>query len=185
MPQSRWTPSESLLAERRIIPYSTEIHWRNQNYSYEFGCQAREAHWWSFEHWWLSKLLWSLDRFHTICLVGKKKFLTDILGPGRDWRENSLHPARSSVARTLEVNGKARQAEGKAKMVWRKDSSWKRTKIAWNLFHRHWGYGIQGNHQERAVRSWKHQWLLPRLVELWRIVGVVHPTKLRQNLRVF
>ena len=26
--------------------YSTEMYWRNQNYSYEFGCQAREAHWW-------------------------------------------------------------------------------------------------------------------------------------------
>ena len=26
------------LAERRIIPYSTEIHGRIQNYSYEFGC---------------------------------------------------------------------------------------------------------------------------------------------------
>ena len=35
---------KTLLAERRIIPYSTEIHRRNQNYSYEFGCQAGEAH---------------------------------------------------------------------------------------------------------------------------------------------
>ena len=38
IPPSRWTKSPTLLAERRIIPYSTEIHWRNQNYSYEFGC---------------------------------------------------------------------------------------------------------------------------------------------------
>ena len=37
-PPSRWTKSETLLAERRIIPYSTEIHWRLQNYAYEFGC---------------------------------------------------------------------------------------------------------------------------------------------------
>ena len=35
------------------------------------------------------------------------------------------------------------------------------------------------------VRSWKHQWLLLRHVKLWKIVGVVHPTKLKQNLRVF
>ena len=39
---SRWTQSQALLAERGIIPYSTKIHWRIQNYSYEFGCQARE-----------------------------------------------------------------------------------------------------------------------------------------------
>ena len=36
--QSRWTTSQTLLTERRIIPYSTKIHWRNHNYSYEFGC---------------------------------------------------------------------------------------------------------------------------------------------------
>ena len=35
---SRRSTSRILLAERRIIHYSTEIHWRNQNYSYEFGC---------------------------------------------------------------------------------------------------------------------------------------------------
>ena len=38
LPPSRWTQSQTLLAERRIIPYSTKIHWRNQYYSYEFGC---------------------------------------------------------------------------------------------------------------------------------------------------
>ena len=38
LPPSRWTKSQTLLAERRIIPYSTEVHWRYQNYSYEFGC---------------------------------------------------------------------------------------------------------------------------------------------------
>ena len=64
VPPSRWTTSRTLLAERRIIPYSTEIQWRNQNYSYEFGCQAREAHRWLLEHWWLSTRVWSLDRFH-------------------------------------------------------------------------------------------------------------------------
>ena len=28
IPPSRWTQSQTLLAERRIIPYSTEVHWR-------------------------------------------------------------------------------------------------------------------------------------------------------------
>ena len=35
------------------------------------------------------------------------------------------------------------------------------------------------------VRSWKHQSLLLCPVKLRRIVGVVHPTKFKQNLRVF
>ena len=40
----RWTQSETLLAEGRIIPCSTEIHWRLQNYTKEFGCYARKPH---------------------------------------------------------------------------------------------------------------------------------------------
>ena len=35
------------------------------------------------------------------------------------------------------------------------------------------------------VRNWRHQLLLLCLEKLWKIVGVVHPTKLRQNLRGF
>ena len=38
------------------------------------------------------------------------------------------------------------------------------------------------------ARNWKHQWLplcLARLVRIIRIVGVVHPTKFKQDLRVF
>ena len=37
--------------------------------------------------------------------------------------ETAYIQARSSVARALEINGKACEAEGKAKMVRRKDSS--------------------------------------------------------------
>ena len=58
--------------------------------------------------------------------------------------------ARSFMARNLEINGKARQAEGEAKVVERKAPFGERTKIAKNLFHRPGGKGIQGNHQERA-----------------------------------
>ena len=72
IPPSRWTKSQTLLVERRIIPYSTEIHWRLQNYSYEFGCQAREAHRWLLEYRWVSRLVRSLDRVHTITLLEEK-----------------------------------------------------------------------------------------------------------------
>ena len=33
IPPSRWTQSQSLLAETRIIPFSTEINWRRHNYN--------------------------------------------------------------------------------------------------------------------------------------------------------
>ena len=35
------------------------------------------------------------------------------------------------------------------------------------------------------ARNWKRRWLLLCLVTKWKIVGVMHPTKLRQNLRAF
>ena len=38
IPPSCWTQSQTLLAERRIIHYSTEMHWRLQNYSWKLGC---------------------------------------------------------------------------------------------------------------------------------------------------
>ena len=150
LPPSRWTQSQSLLAERRIIPYSTVKHWCIQNYSYEFGCQARETHRWLVEYRWVRRFVWSLDRFHTIYFVGRKKSWR-IYVVQREINKKTAHiQARSSMARTLEINGKARQAEGEEKVVWGKAPPWKRTKIARDLFHRPGGYGIQRNHQERA-----------------------------------
>ena len=67
IPPSRWTQSQTLLAERRIIPYSTQIHWRLQNYAYEFGCQARATHRWLLEYRWIKRwFLWFVDRFHLV-----------------------------------------------------------------------------------------------------------------------
>ena len=83
-PPSRWTQSQTLLAERGIIPYSTEVHWCIQNYSYEFGCQARETHRWLLEYRWVKRLVWSTDRFHSVYSFGRRNFQTGICGPGWD-----------------------------------------------------------------------------------------------------
>ena len=63
---SRWTQSRTLLAERSIIPYSTATHWCLQNYTYEFGCQARETHRLLLEHRWVKRFVWFLDKFHSV-----------------------------------------------------------------------------------------------------------------------
>ena len=47
----------------------------------------------------------------------KKKLLTDICGRGEIDEKTAYIQARSSVARVMEINGKARQAEGEAKVV--------------------------------------------------------------------
>ena len=50
-------------------------------------------------------------------LSWKKNLLTDICGPGETDKKAANIQARSSVARALEINGKARQAEGEAEVV--------------------------------------------------------------------
>ena len=57
LPPSRWTQSQTLLAERRIIPYSTEVHWRLQNYSYQLECYARKSHRWLLEYRWIKRFV--------------------------------------------------------------------------------------------------------------------------------
>ena len=66
IPPSRWTQSQTLLADRRIIHYSTEVHWRLQNYSYEFGCYAITPHRWLLEYRWIKRFVWFMDRFHSV-----------------------------------------------------------------------------------------------------------------------
>ena len=115
VPPSRWTQSQTLLAERRIIPHSTEVHWRIQNYSYKFGCQARKTHRWLLECLWVKRHVWSLDRFSLNLRYWKKNLQKVICGPGRDWRENSRHPGQIIYGQ-------------KSGNQWERMPSWRRSK---------------------------------------------------------
>ena len=117
IPSSRWTKSQTFLAERRIIPYSTEIHWCVQNYSCKLGCHAREAHWRLLEYRWVKRFVCLLDRFHSVHSIGRKTSWWIYVVRGEIDEKTAYIQARSSMARALEVNGKARQAEGEAKVV--------------------------------------------------------------------
>ena len=50
-------------------------------------------------------------------LCWKKKLLTDICGPGEINEKTAYIQARSSMARALEINGKACEDQGKAEVV--------------------------------------------------------------------
>ena len=106
LPPSRWTQGQTLLAERRIIPYSTGVHWRIQIYSYEFGCQARETHRWLLEYRWVSRLVRSLDRFHTSYSIGRKTSRRICVVRWEINEKTSDIQARLFMARTLGDNGK-------------------------------------------------------------------------------
>ena len=75
---------------------------------------------------------------------------------GRIHEKAAYIQARSSMARTLEINGKARQAEGNGKVVWGKAPS----------SHENFEGSISSTLRtpnskkpsRTRVRSWKHQW---------------------------
>ena len=116
IPPSRWTQSQTLLAERRIIPNSTEIHWRLQNYSHELGCYARKPHRWLLEYRWIKRFVWFLDRFqaaHSIKSETSRRIY--VVREETDKTASDIQ-ARLFVARTLDEIGKKCWAEGEAEM---------------------------------------------------------------------
>ena len=73
IPPSRWTQSQTLLAEWRIIPlFHWYFFWRLQNYSYELECFARKSHRRLLEHRWVKRFVWFLDRFHSVYSIGRE-----------------------------------------------------------------------------------------------------------------
>ena len=117
IPPSLWTLSQTLLAEKRIIPYSTEIYWRIQNYSYKFWCQLRKTHRWLLDYRWVKRFVWSVDRFHSIYSIGRETSRRIYVVRVEINKKTAYIQARSSEARALEINGKECQAGGKAKVV--------------------------------------------------------------------
>ena len=118
-------------------------------------------------------------------LYWKKNLPTDICGPGGDWRENTLHPGQIIYG----------QSSGNQ---WESTPSWRRSKSGLMKSsilktHENCEGSISSTRRIRnskkssrtRVRSWKHLWLLLCHVKSWKIVGVMDPTKLKQNLRVF
>ena len=160
----------------------------SRNYSYKFGCQTRETHRWLLEYRWVKRLVWSLNRFHSVYFIGRETSRRTHVLRGETDGKTAYIQARSSMARALEVNGKARQAEGEAKVV-----EWK----APSGEHENYEGFISLNLRTRSskkrsrifVRNWKHQWILSYLTRPARKTSlgrpVVNPMRSNQNLRVF
>ena len=83
---SQWTSSSTLCAERRNIPYSTQIHWRDQIYTDWFGRQAWEAYWWLLECRFERTFVRYADRIHDL-LYWERNLPRDVCGLERDWQK--------------------------------------------------------------------------------------------------
>ena len=92
--------------------------------------KQEKTHRWLLEYRWLSRLVWSLDRFHTIYSTRRKSSWRIYLVRGRLKKKQLTSRPDHLCPELWKSMGKECKAEGKAKVVWRKDSSWQRTKTA-------------------------------------------------------
>ena len=129
-----------------------------------------------------------MDRFHSIYFIGRKTSKRIFVVREEINEKTAYIQARSFMARTLAQNGKECQAEGEVKRGHMKSFT--------STTHENCQGSISSTLRTRnskkpsrmLARNWKHQ-LLPlrpaTLLRTIRIVGMVHPIKLKQNLRVF
>ena len=116
-PPSHWTESQTLLAERRIIPFSTERHWRLQNYKNQFGCYARTPHRWPLEYRWIKRFVWFSDRFHSVYSFWRETSRRIRVVRGEIDKTAGNIQARSFMARALDKNWES-NAKLKEKHKW-------------------------------------------------------------------
>ena len=112
--------------------------------------------------------------------------LMEKCGPGRDWQENSLHPGQI-------ISGQSSGKQWESTPSWRKSKSGRMSSSILKT-HENFEGSISATRKTRnskkpsrmLVRSWKRLWFPLCFVKLWRrTVGVVDPTKLKQDLHEF
>ena len=143
---SRWTQRSLLCAERRIIPNTTEIDWRDQDNSLHSGCVAGTTN---------RRLLECSRRWR----CWKRNLLQDFCGPGSDlWRSKQL-PDRIFLLPEIWIDmSKAAKKKGK--------QEWANEKTKFDNARRLRGtYFIDpddGRAKERPSKSKERNWKLSR-----------------------
>ena len=103
---SRWAKSQTLLVEKRVIPYFIRLHWRIQSNSYAFGCQVKAPHRLLMKYPWTS--------FTQFTLIGRKN-------------SRRMYVAKEGLnEKTVDIQTRSSMPE-----LWKsmeKMSSWKRSK---------------------------------------------------------
>ena len=130
----------------------------------------------------MTKVQWQCWKIYSI---GRKISWRIHVVRGEINKKTAYIQARSSMARALEVNGKSMPS-------WRRSKNGLKKRFILKTLE-NCEESISSTRRIRnskkplrtRVRSWKHQWLLLCTAKFWKNVGVVHPTKLKQNLRVF
>ena len=133
--------------------------------------------------WWLSRLVWSLDRFHTIHSIGRKSSRRIYLVRGEINEKQLTSRPRSFMGQNSGTK-------------WERMPSWRRSKsghMTNSMLRTHENYegsislALMRRSSKKPsrmlVRNWKRRWLLLCLVQLWRrIVGSGASNKINSKL---
>ena len=109
--------------------------------------KARETHRWLLEYRWVTRLVRSLERFHTIYSIGRKKPPDGYVWSGRRWTRKQLTSRPDHLWPEL-WKSMGKHAELKEKQKWSNEKPHLENarKLRGDLFHWPWGQGVQRNH---------------------------------------
>ena len=145
LPSSRWTPSQSVRAERRNTRNSTTVHWRDQSNKYDLGCDAWTPQRRLLEYRRRPRPIRRVDRFHTIHHIGRETSRwVHMVREAVDEETNDIQ-VWLLVARNMERHVSCSAAKRKTKMDYRRTEAWQMWKIARYLLHWTSGCGVQRN----------------------------------------
>ena len=118
-------------------------------------------------------------------LYGMRNLQTDLCGPERDWRNGKWHPGQIIYGQNSGRNWKEMQSWGRSRNgQWKNQSSIMLEDYEEFILLTTLRTRISKKPLGMLEKNWKNQWLPLCLAKLWRrIVGMVDPTKLKQDLR--
>ena len=132
---SRWTQSQTVRAERRIISYSVEVHRRHQGYKCTIGCDAGEKFRRLLERWWRKRIVRFVDRLHKIHCVERKATWWIYMVRWETYEETNNLKTRQRVAGYVEAYVWCSGKESKTKMGHRETKARQCQTIKRNIFY--------------------------------------------------
>ena len=152
---SHWTESWIIRAQRRVIPFSTEIHWCHQVNSYRFG-RSRRKNWRLLERRRKQKSVRFVVGSHKIYTTERNSSREIYVRAETDKNPNDI-TSRWHIAWRLDKNWKSRSKKRKTRMGNRQTKTRTCQKIERNLFSWSEWPRIQRHLQKLQDESWKHQ----------------------------
>ena len=152
IPPSRWTQSQTVRAEKRIISYSVEVHRRYQNNIYITWRIVGEKHWRLPERRWRERIVRCMDRLHKIHFIERKATWRLYMVGEETCEETNNLKTRQCVARYVEACVWRSERESKTKMSYRETKARQCQTIERNILHWTKRRRIQAYNESRSEK---------------------------------